>query len=134
MICKWFKKKKSFVNDSNISKATFDEKLLMAMLNKEAGYILIPSLQIYHEAKYRAKWMDSIDRMTHANFNKSAARLVDQGLRFPKEILGRNYDSLDNLVYAWMESKDHKKAILNRRNKYIGAAIYGDFVCVIFAR
>lgn len=134
MICNLFKSKKRFKNFSHLPTADSDELLLMDMLNKIAGGKLENSLQVYGEARYRARWMDSIDRMTHANFNKSAARLVDQGLRFPKEILGRNYTSLENLVNAWMASKDHRKAIINRKNRYIGAAIYGEFVCVILAR
>ena len=136
------KKINNYAIEDDISDWRLTDMMILREINKyrkEMGVrLLVPEENNRAESIIRVDYMVEEQRMTHDDFILSKLRLEELGFKYPTEIIGSNYSTVYNLIFAWKHSPKHNRAMLGWQHKYMGVASFGSgggsFYCVIFSR
>lgn len=82
-------------------------------------------------AKEHCVYMDSVNNLSHYNYQYRASELYSRGAESVGEIGGRNYGFPIALVNAFKQSQRHNRVILGDYN-HIGIGSYNGFITIMF--
>ena len=139
-----FKKRQRYISTDNWDNWHISDKLLFNAINMERVKkripILFPDAHLYREARTRSAKLYLSGKLDHNYFYKKIQpRLLELGFKKSSENIASGHTSAGHVVNGWINSDDHKRSLLSRSYKYLGASFYeapnrNTYICMIVAK
>ena len=120
---------------NNVSNLKYNNEVF-ALIN---NYRLVQGLKAIEKDSLCAKelalshsvYMDSVNKLSHENYNIRSSELISRGANNTAEVGGRGFEFPINLVYAFTQSERHNRVLMGDYT-HIGIGKYNEFITILF--
>lgn len=99
---------------------------------------LSPNKLLYEEAVKRCEAQFKRIKISHDGVEEAFKVLAASGFKKQAEILASGYKTPNEVVNAWLNSRNHRRIILKGSHKYFGVAMRENngkkYYCILFAK